>query len=71
MDIAAEIENLVAKNVAEGVAPEDEYEKAMADFDGLVEKGLLKPRGFTLQTIEDRLRDASGGRLARASIGRR
>lgn len=30
-----------------------EYEKAINDYKKLVESGIIKPRGYTLATIED------------------
>ena len=32
------------------------YEEALAMFNDLVKRGLLKPRGYTLQTIEDNMK---------------
>lgn len=32
------------------------FEEAMVMFNDLVKRGLLKPRGYTLQTIEDSMK---------------
>lgn len=32
------------------------YEEALTMFNDLVKRGLLKPRGYTLQTIEDSMK---------------
>lgn len=35
------------------------FEEALIIFNDLVKRGLIKPRGYTLQTIEDSMRPGS------------
>ena len=40
------------------------FEEALDMFNDLVKRGLIKPRGYTLQTIEDSMRPSSFNVLA-------
>jgi len=71
MNLAADIEKLISENENTFKRDEDLYEKAIIDFNLLVEKGLLKPRGYTLQTIEDKLRDIANNSLTSVPFGSR
>jgi len=68
MGLAADIEKLISESEKTKEHKEDLYEKAIIDFNLLVEKGLIKPRGYTLQTIEDKLRDMTNVKLTRTIL---
>jgi len=56
MSIAQEIE-LITKDAPDGISFFEESD-LVKDYQSLLEKGLVKKRGYMLQTIEEKQRDA-------------